>query len=214
MQEDLIDAIAALRPRVLSIVSKGVWHCTHHDRYADILLSGAILPEPSIDDADRWKTGAGPKHYPFARHQGGVSLFQFEPFEPDTYERDYPLSDWRTFVPCIKAWSATIWIEVDTSHLADFIPGPQLIQRWRGVDRLGYAITPRFAPSCSEAQLRGAGELAARYPSVWIQSHVAENLDEVQEIALWRLLDSDVRRELKKEGNARREAAKKSKEPT
>jgi guanine deaminase len=29
-----------------------------------------------------------------------------------------------------------------------------LIQRWHGVDRLGYAITPRFAPSCSEAQLR------------------------------------------------------------
>jgi guanine deaminase len=55
-----------------------------------------------------------------------------------------------------------------------------LIKRWHGVDRLGYAITPRFAPSCSEAQLRGAGELAAKYPDVWIQSHVAENLDEVK----------------------------------
>ena len=55
-----------------------------------------------------------------------------------------------------------------------------LIRRWHGVDRLGYAITPRFAPSCSEAQLTGAGELAARYPDVWIQSHVSENLDEVR----------------------------------
>jgi guanine deaminase len=55
-----------------------------------------------------------------------------------------------------------------------------LIRRWHGVDRLGYAITPRFAPSCSEAQLRGAGELAARYPDVWIQSHVAENRDEIR----------------------------------
>ena len=54
-----------------------------------------------------------------------------------------------------------------------------LIQRWNGVDRLGYAITPRFAPSCTEEQLRGAGELAARYPDVWIQSHVAENQDEI-----------------------------------
>ncbi|MEZ5639417.1 MAG: guanine deaminase [Burkholderiaceae bacterium] len=54
-----------------------------------------------------------------------------------------------------------------------------LIGRWHGVDRLGYAITPRFAPSCSAAQLRGAGELAARYPEVWIQSHVAENRDEI-----------------------------------
>jgi guanine deaminase len=55
-----------------------------------------------------------------------------------------------------------------------------LINRWHGVDRLGYAITPRFVPSCSEAQLRGAGELAAKYPDVWVQSHVAENLDEVE----------------------------------
>ena len=55
-----------------------------------------------------------------------------------------------------------------------------LIARWHGQGRLGYAITPRFAPSCTDAQLRGAGELAAKYPDVWIQSHVAENLEEVE----------------------------------
>ena len=55
-----------------------------------------------------------------------------------------------------------------------------LIRRWHGKGRLGYAITPRFAPTSSEAQLRGAGELAAHYPDVWIQSHVAENLDEIR----------------------------------
>jgi guanine deaminase len=54
-----------------------------------------------------------------------------------------------------------------------------LIQQWHGKGRLGYAITPRFAPTCSEAQLQGAGELAARYPDVWIQSHVSENKDEI-----------------------------------
>ncbi len=55
-----------------------------------------------------------------------------------------------------------------------------LIQRWHRVGRLGYAITPRFAPSCTPEQLRGAGELAAKYRDVWIQSHVAENLEEVR----------------------------------
>jgi guanine deaminase len=54
-----------------------------------------------------------------------------------------------------------------------------LIQRWHGIDRLGYAITPRFAPTSTEAQLAGAGELAAKYGDVWIQSHVAENKGEV-----------------------------------
>ncbi len=55
-----------------------------------------------------------------------------------------------------------------------------LIRRWHGRGRLGYAITPRFAPSSSEAQLRGAGELATQYGDVWIQSHVAENKDEIR----------------------------------
>ncbi len=60
------------------------------------------------------------------------------------------------------------------------IDSESLIQQWHGKGRLGYAITPRFAPSCTDAQLRGAGELAARYPDVWIQSHVAENKDEIK----------------------------------
>ena len=54
-----------------------------------------------------------------------------------------------------------------------------LIRKWHGVDRLGYAITPRFAPTSTEAQMRGAGDLAAQYADTWIQSHVAENLGEI-----------------------------------
>ncbi len=60
------------------------------------------------------------------------------------------------------------------------IDSEALIRKWHGVDRLGYAITPRFAPTSTDAQLRGAGELAAKYPDTWIHSHVAENKDEVR----------------------------------
>ncbi len=56
----------------------------------------------------------------------------------------------------------------------------ELIARWHGVDRLGYAITPRFAPTSTPEQLHGAGEIAAQHPDVWIQSHLAENLDEIR----------------------------------
>lgn len=55
----------------------------------------------------------------------------------------------------------------------------ELIERWHGVDRLSYAITPRFAPSSSDEQLKRAGELADRYPDTYIHTHVAENRDEV-----------------------------------
>jgi guanine deaminase len=56
-----------------------------------------------------------------------------------------------------------------------------LIQAWheKTNTRLGYAITPRFAPGCSDAQMHGAAELAKQYPNTWIQSHVAENHDEI-----------------------------------
>lgn len=58
-----------------------------------------------------------------------------------------------------------------------------LIERWHGKGRLGYAITPRFALTSSDEQLAAAGRLAAEYPDVWIQTHLAENQEEVDEIA-------------------------------
>ncbi|MDH3587409.1 MAG: guanine deaminase [Gammaproteobacteria bacterium] len=59
----------------------------------------------------------------------------------------------------------------------------QLIERWHGKGRLGYAITPRFALTSSEAQLEAAGRLAAEYPDVWVHTHLAENHDEVEQIS-------------------------------
>jgi guanine deaminase len=55
----------------------------------------------------------------------------------------------------------------------------QLIRRWHGHGRQMYAITPRFAPTSTPAQLQLAGELARAYPDTYIQTHVAENTDEV-----------------------------------
>jgi guanine deaminase len=55
----------------------------------------------------------------------------------------------------------------------------ELLEAWHGRGRLRYALTPRFAPTSSEAQLAGVGQLARDYPDALIQTHVAENLDEV-----------------------------------
>jgi len=58
-----------------------------------------------------------------------------------------------------------------------------LIERWHGKGRLGYAITPRFALTSSEQQLELAGKLATEYPDVWVHTHLAENKSEVDAIA-------------------------------
>ncbi len=59
----------------------------------------------------------------------------------------------------------------------------RLIERWHGHGRLGYAITPRFALTSSAAQLAAAGRLAAEFPDVHVHTHLAENRDEVGQVA-------------------------------
>ena len=60
----------------------------------------------------------------------------------------------------------------------------QLIQEYHGAfdDRIRYAVTPRFAVSCSEACLRGARDLADRYDGVTIHTHASENQDEIETV--------------------------------
>ena len=55
-----------------------------------------------------------------------------------------------------------------------------LIQRWHGRDRLSYAVTVRFAPTSTPEQLAMAGRLCAADTSLYMQTHVAENRDEVR----------------------------------
>ena len=54
-----------------------------------------------------------------------------------------------------------------------------LIERWHGRGRQHYCITPRFAPSCSDAQLAAAGRLWAEHPGTYVQSHLCETTDEI-----------------------------------
>ena len=58
-----------------------------------------------------------------------------------------------------------------------------LIAAWHGRDRLGYAVTPRFAPTSTERQLDLCGRLLEEHPGVYLQSHVAENRGEVAWVA-------------------------------
>ncbi|MFP9059382.1 5'-deoxyadenosine deaminase [Natrialbaceae archaeon A-chndr2] len=57
----------------------------------------------------------------------------------------------------------------------------RLIERYHGIDdgRIQYAVTPRFAVSCSEACLRGTRALVDAYDGVRIHTHASENRDEI-----------------------------------
>ncbi|MDH3860202.1 MAG: guanine deaminase [Gammaproteobacteria bacterium] len=73
--------------------------------------------------------------------------------------------------------------ELRDSPDSGYAESKALIERWHGKGRLGYAITPRFALTSSPEQLAAAGKLADEYPDTWIHTHLAENMDEVEQIA-------------------------------
>lgn len=62
----------------------------------------------------------------------------------------------------------------------------ELIQRWHQRGRLGYAITPRFAPTSTPELLAAVQQLREEFPDTWLHTHLSENLNEVAWVkSLW-----------------------------
>ncbi|WP_256402538.1 5'-deoxyadenosine deaminase [Halorubrum salinum] len=59
-----------------------------------------------------------------------------------------------------------------------------LVREYHGAadGRIRYAVTPRFAITCSEACLRGCRALADRHEGVTIHTHASENEDEIEAV--------------------------------
>ena len=57
----------------------------------------------------------------------------------------------------------------------------RLAKKWHGANNglLHYAVSPRFAVSCSEKMMRGAAEIA-RELDTYVQTHLSENLGEIE----------------------------------
>lgn len=66
----------------------------------------------------------------------------------------------------------------DTAHRA-YDDSKMLLDKWHGVGRATYAITPRFSPTSTPDQLAALGALWAEHPDVLMQTHLSEQLDEI-----------------------------------
>ncbi|SFG23350.1 guanine deaminase [Palleronia marisminoris] len=55
-----------------------------------------------------------------------------------------------------------------------------LLARWHGRGRARYAITPRFTPTSTPEQLEALGALWAANPSCAMQTHLSEQVDEIE----------------------------------
>ncbi len=67
---------------------------------------------------------------------------------------------------------------LDTAETA-YRQSRSLIEQWHDRDRLSYALTPRFAPTSTPEQLQITQQLQSEFPSVYLQTHLSENLGEL-----------------------------------
>ena len=55
-----------------------------------------------------------------------------------------------------------------------------LLQKWHGKGRATYAITPRFSPTSTPEQLEALGALWGEYPDCPMQTHLSEQIPEIE----------------------------------
>ncbi|WP_343081176.1 guanine deaminase [Ostreiculturibacter nitratireducens] len=67
----------------------------------------------------------------------------------------------------------------DTAQSA-YDDSKRLLEKWHGVDRLSYVITPRFSPTSTPAQLEALGTLWSEKPTCLMQTHLSEQHDEIE----------------------------------
>ncbi len=71
----------------------------------------------------------------------------------------------------------------DTAQSA-YDDSKRLLERWHGVDRLSYVVTPRFSPTSTPEQLAALGALWREYPDCLMQTHLSEQTDEIAWVRL------------------------------
>jgi guanine deaminase len=69
---------------------------------------------------------------------------------------------------------------LDASAQQSYDESRALLTKWHGRGLLGYAITPRFAPTSTPEQLELAGQLKREFPDAWVHTHISENRNEVR----------------------------------
>jgi hypothetical protein len=109
------------------------------------LETGSILPIPDNPNPNGWQTLGGDPYCTYAHTLGGVSLFDFDQFDPESYATRCPACDWYTFVPYREKWGSSVWIEIDRQLVAaQLITGPDLIKKWKLDDAYERSIMPEI----------------------------------------------------------------------
>lgn len=112
---------------------------------------------------------------------GTTSALVFGTVHPESVDELFKASDQENFRMIVGkvAMDRNCPEFLRDTPLSSYEQSLELIEKWHLNGRQQYALTPRFAITSSEEQLKYISKLAMQYPDMVMQTHLAENTDEV-----------------------------------
>jgi len=121
------------------------------------------------------------RYLDLALAHGTTSMCTYATIHPESVEAFFAAARARG----LRAWAGKTCMDRNApAGLRDTVQSAyddskRLLQKWHGVDRLSYVITPRFSPTSTPEQLAVLGALWAEYPDCLMQTHLSEQTDEI-----------------------------------
>ncbi len=149
-------------------------------RLLDWLNDYTFPEEMRFSDAD-YATEIAERYFDLAISYGTTSMVSFATIHPESVDAFFTAAQARgmravTGKCCMDRNAPPGLCDEPVSAYDD---SKKLLEKWHGVDRLSYAVTPRFSPTSSEAQLEALGALWAEHPDCLMQTHLSEQTEEI-----------------------------------
>ncbi len=150
-------------------------------RLIDWLNSYTFPEETRFDDPD-YATEIAARFFDLTRANGTTTMASFctiHPASVDAFFETAALRNQRVIAgkTCMDR-NAPDGLR-DTAQTA-YDQSSALLKKWHGTGRATYAITPRFSPTSTPEQLLALGALWGENPGCLMQTHLSEQLDEIE----------------------------------
>ena len=144
-------------------------------------LNDYTFPEEMRFADPAYATEVAGRYMDLALAHGTTSMCSYATIHPTSVDAFFTAARTRN----LRAWAGKTCMDRnapeglrDTARSA-YDDSKSLLNKWHGVDRLSYVITPRFSPTSTPEQLHALGALWAEFPDCLMQTHLSEQLDEI-----------------------------------
>ncbi|MEP2030978.1 MAG: guanine deaminase [Paracoccaceae bacterium] len=149
-------------------------------RLIDWLNSYTFPEEMRFEDADYAAEIAG-RYLDLTADCGTTTMCSFGTIHPASVDAFFAEGQWRgqRIVAGKTCMDRNAPEKLRDTPQTAYDDSKALLEKWHGMDRLSYAITPRFSPTSTPEQLEAMGALWSEHPECLMQTHLSEQTDEI-----------------------------------